>query len=89
MEEVDVYYKCYIFPCTGYFHLEIFDFRFLHSSFSPPVSHGNVKAANVLLDKELMPRLSDTGLAILRPLTSNSVKIKVSAWLIFSEFSVT
>lgn len=86
MEEVDVYYKCYIFPCTGYLHLEIFYFRFLHSTFSPPISHGNVKAANVLLDKELMPRLCDTGLAILRPLTSNSVKIKVSAWLIFSEF---
>ncbi|KAI5585739.1 hypothetical protein BDE02_06G165200 [Populus trichocarpa] len=52
--------------------------EFLHSTFSPPISHGNVKAANVLLDKELMPRLCDTGLAILRPLTSNSVKIKAS-----------
>ncbi|XP_011004818.1 PREDICTED: protein STRUBBELIG-RECEPTOR FAMILY 2 [Populus euphratica] len=52
--------------------------EFLHSTFSPPVSHGNVKAANVLLDKELVPRLCDTGLAILRPLTSNSVKIKAS-----------
>ncbi|KAH8504959.1 hypothetical protein H0E87_012266 [Populus deltoides] len=52
--------------------------EFLHSTFSPPISHGNVKAANVLLDEELMPRLCDTGLAILRPLTSNSVKIKAS-----------
>ncbi|KAJ6743049.1 LEUCINE-RICH REPEAT TRANSMEMBRANE PROTEIN KINASE 1-LIKE PROTEIN [Salix viminalis] len=52
--------------------------EFLHSTFSPPVAHGNVKASNVLLDKELMPRLCDTGLAILRPLTSNSVKMKAS-----------
>ncbi|KAJ6382284.1 hypothetical protein OIU77_030851 [Salix suchowensis] len=52
--------------------------EFLHSTFSPPVAHGNVKASNVLLDKELMPRLCDTGLAILRPLTSNSIKMKAS-----------
>ncbi|KAL1312338.1 hypothetical protein HN51_038955 [Arachis hypogaea] len=43
---------------------------YLHSAFSPPVAHGNLKAANVLLDENLMPRLSDCGLAALRPLRS-------------------
>ncbi|KAL5741806.1 hypothetical protein ACOSP7_028538 [Xanthoceras sorbifolium] len=51
---------------------------YLHSTFSPPVSHCNIKAANILLDEELMPRICDCGLAILRPLTSNSVKLKAS-----------
>ncbi|KAE9455672.1 hypothetical protein C3L33_12424, partial [Rhododendron williamsianum] len=49
---------------------------YLHSTCLPPVSHSNLKAANTLLDEELMPRLSDCGLAVLRPLTSNSVKLK-------------
>ncbi|XP_061346375.1 protein STRUBBELIG-RECEPTOR FAMILY 2-like [Gastrolobium bilobum] len=47
---------------------------YLHSA-CPPVAHGNLKAANVLLDENLMPRVSDCGLAILRPLRSNQVKI--------------
>ncbi|PSS01834.1 Protein STRUBBELIG-RECEPTOR FAMILY 2 like [Actinidia chinensis var. chinensis] len=51
---------------------------YLHSTCSPPVAHSNLKAANILLDEELMPHLSDCGLAILRPLTSNSVKVKAS-----------
>ncbi|KAI8560364.1 hypothetical protein RHMOL_Rhmol04G0250000 [Rhododendron molle] len=50
---------------------------YLHSTCLPPVSHNNLKAANILLDDELMPRLSNCGLAVLRPLTSNSVKLKV------------
>jgi serine/threonine protein kinase len=53
-------------------------FSYLHSKFSPPIAHSNLKAANVLLDEELVPRLCDCGLAVLRPLTSNRVKIKVS-----------
>ncbi|GFY96277.1 STRUBBELIG-receptor family 2 [Actinidia rufa] len=51
---------------------------YLHSTCSPPVAHSNLKAANILLDEEFMPHLSDCGLAILRPLTSNSVKVKDS-----------
>ncbi|KAE9466005.1 hypothetical protein C3L33_02081, partial [Rhododendron williamsianum] len=51
---------------------------YLHSTCMPPVPHSNLKAANILLDEELMPRLSDCGLAVLRPLTSNSVKLKAS-----------
>ncbi|XP_028777566.1 protein STRUBBELIG-RECEPTOR FAMILY 2 [Neltuma alba] len=48
--------------------------NYLHSTFSPPVAHGNLKAANILLDENLTPRVSDCCLAILRPLTSNKVK---------------
>ncbi|KAH1060858.1 hypothetical protein GYH30_004363 [Glycine max] len=51
---------------------------YLHSTFSPPVSHGNLKATNVLLDENLMPRLTDCGLAILRPLTNDKVKNRAS-----------
>ncbi|KAF7818967.1 protein STRUBBELIG-RECEPTOR FAMILY 2 [Senna tora] len=47
---------------------------YLHSTFSPPVTHGNLKAANILLDEHLMPRVCDCGLAILRPLINNKVK---------------
>ncbi|KAJ0089105.1 hypothetical protein Patl1_33034 [Pistacia atlantica] len=52
--------------------------NYLHSSFSPPVAHCNIKAANILLDEELMPRISDCGIAILRPLARDSVKLKAS-----------
>lgn len=33
------------------------------------MAHGNLKAANVLLDENLMARVCDSSLAILRPLT--------------------
>ncbi|KAI3471548.1 hypothetical protein Pfo_028198 [Paulownia fortunei] len=43
----------------------------------------NLKAANILLDEELMPRVCDCGLAILRPLASNTVKLKVHVYIFF------
>ncbi|XP_073287390.1 protein STRUBBELIG-RECEPTOR FAMILY 2-like [Primulina huaijiensis] len=52
--------------------------NYMHSSCVPPVAHSNLKAANILLDETLKPHVCDCGLAILRPLTSNSVKIKAS-----------
>ncbi|KAA8517003.1 hypothetical protein F0562_017179 [Nyssa sinensis] len=52
--------------------------NYLHSTCLPSVAHCNLKAANILLDEELMPRVCDCGLAVLRPLTSNSVKVKAS-----------
>lgn len=48
-------------------------------SLSPPVAHCNLKAANILLDDKLKPRVCDSGLSVLRPLSSNSVKVKVNA----------
>lgn len=52
-------------------------FSYLHSTCMPPVSHSNLKAANILLDEDLMPRICDCGLAVLKPLSSNSFKLKV------------
>lgn len=69
-----------------FFFVAYDDFSYLHTTFSPPVAHGNIKAANVLLDEDLMPRLSDCGIAVLKLLTSNSVKAKASTWLISSNF---
>ncbi|PRQ44525.1 putative protein kinase RLK-Pelle-LRR-V family [Rosa chinensis] len=51
---------------------------YLHSTLSPSVAHGNLKSENILLDEELAPHICDCGLAILRPLTSNSLKLKAS-----------
>lgn len=45
---------------------------------SPPIAHRNLKAANIMLDDELKPRVCDGGLSILKPLTSNNVKVKVN-----------
>ncbi|KAE8689990.1 DRT111 protein [Hibiscus syriacus] len=60
----------YVFILLGHWS------NYLHSAFHPPASHSNIKAANILLDDELTPRVCDCGLSILRPLTSNSTKTK-------------
>ncbi|OVA06645.1 Protein kinase domain [Macleaya cordata] len=52
--------------------------HYLHSTSSPTIAHNNLKAANILLDDEFMPRLCDSGLAVLRPFTSNTTKLKAS-----------
>ncbi|KAK6945362.1 Leucine-rich repeat [Dillenia turbinata] len=57
---------------------------YLHFAFSPPMAHCNLKADNILIDDELVPRITDCGLAVLRPLTSNSVKLKASEMAINS-----
>ncbi|CAK9322883.1 unnamed protein product [Citrullus colocynthis] len=51
---------------------------YLHTSFFPPFAHCNLKAANILLDEELTPRICDCGLSVLRPLVTNRVKTKAS-----------
>ncbi|KAK7336629.1 hypothetical protein VNO77_17175 [Canavalia gladiata] len=50
---------------------------YLHSTFCPPVAHGNLKSANVLLDENLMPHVCDCSLAILRPLPKQAIEIIV------------
>ncbi|KAL0555182.1 hypothetical protein IC582_009121 [Cucumis melo] len=51
---------------------------YLHNAFFPPFAHCNLKAANILLDEELMPKICDCGLSVLKPLVSNRVKIKAA-----------
>lgn len=57
--------------------MEMLCFSYMHSSFSPPVAHGNLKSANILLDDDLVPRVTDTGLASLKPLITDKT-IRVS-----------
>ncbi|XP_022982866.1 protein STRUBBELIG-RECEPTOR FAMILY 2-like isoform X2 [Cucurbita maxima] len=51
---------------------------YLHNAFFPPLAHFNLKAANIMLDEELMPKICDCGLSVLKPLVSNGVKIKAA-----------
>ena len=44
-------------------------FRYLHEVCSPSLVHKNIKSANILLDAELNPHLSDSGLSSLVPNT--------------------
>ena len=48
-------------------------FRYLHEVCLPSVVHRNFKSANILLDEELNPHLSDCGLAALTPNTERQV----------------
>jgi len=41
--------------------------EYLHSTANPPVIYRDLKSANILLDKEFSPKLSDFGLAKLGP----------------------
>lgn len=47
----------------------IFVFRYLHEVCSPSLVHKNIKSSNILLDADLNPHLSDSGLAIFHQVT--------------------
>lgn len=47
--------------------------RYLHEVCLPSIVHRNFKSANILLDEELNPHLSDSGLAALTPNTERQV----------------
>lgn len=49
------------------------NFRYLHEVCLPSVVHRNFKSANILLDEEFNPHLSDCGLAALNPNTERQV----------------
>ncbi|XP_022716149.1 protein STRUBBELIG-RECEPTOR FAMILY 8-like isoform X1 [Durio zibethinus] len=51
--------------------------EYLHEVCLPSVVHRNLKSANILLDEELNPHLSDCGLAALTPNTERQVSTQV------------
>ncbi|KAG2244662.1 hypothetical protein Bca4012_023396 [Brassica carinata] len=51
--------------------------EYLHEVCLPSIVHRNFKSANILLDEELNPHLSDSGLAALNPNTERQVSTQV------------
>lgn len=65
-----------------------FSFRYLHEVCLPSVVHRNFKSANILLDEELNPHLSDCGLAALNPNTERQVLKGLQHYCDYSHISV-
>ncbi|KAI8006448.1 Cold-responsive protein kinase 1 [Camellia lanceoleosa] len=51
---------------------------FLHESVRPHIVHRDIKASNILLDKDLTPKISDFGLAKLIPANMTHVSTRVA-----------
>jgi len=41
--------------------------HYLHFAFQPKIIHRDIKACNILIDKNLAPKIADFGLALLYP----------------------
>jgi serine/threonine protein kinase len=54
---------------------------FLHDSVRPHIVHRDIKASNILLDKDLTPKISDFGLAKLLPSDVSHVSTRVAGTL--------
>ena len=51
---------------------------FLHEETKPHIVHRDIKASNILLDENLMPKISDFGLAKLFPPNLTHISTRVA-----------
>lgn len=51
---------------------------FLHEDVHPHIIHRDIKASNILLDRDLSPKISDFGLAKLIPASMTHVSTRVA-----------
>jgi len=54
---------------------------FLHEEIRPHIIHRDIKASNILLDRDLTPKISDFGLARLLPANATHVSTRVAGTL--------
>ena len=54
---------------------------YLHEEVRPHIVHRDIKASNILLDKDLTPKISDFGLAKLIPANMTHVSTRVAGTL--------
>jgi serine/threonine protein kinase len=57
---------------------------FLHEEAQPRIVHRDIKASNILLDKKLLPKIGDFGLAKLFPDAITHISTRVAGTMLVS-----